>query len=170
MNQPDCSRCEGCTTSRRDFLRGAAGAAAALSALFGVEPARATALSLRAVRGERVSPESLRYDVPPGDGAIIDRENEIIIMRQKGRAYAFALSCPHQRTMLKWLGEQGRFQCPKHKSKYQPDGKFISGRATRGMDRHAIRKQGGKLLVDPTVLYRDDKNAVGWTAAWVALP
>ncbi|MGH7471919.1 MAG: twin-arginine translocation signal domain-containing protein, partial [Longimicrobiales bacterium] len=92
MNQSDCSHCEGCTTSRRDFLRGAAGAAAALSALFGVEPARATALSLRAVRGERVSPESLRYDVPPGDGAIIDRENEIIIMRQKGRAYAFALS------------------------------------------------------------------------------
>jgi nitrite reductase/ring-hydroxylating ferredoxin subunit len=161
--------CDGCASSRRQFLREAAGAVTALSLLLGVEPARAAILSWQAGRGERLESENLRYDIPAADGAIIDRDNEIIIVRLKGRAYAFALSCPHQRTMLKWLGEQGRFQCPKHKSKYQPDGKFIAGRATRGMDRHAIRLQGSKLIVDPTVVYRDDKQAAAWQAASVAL-
>ena len=71
--------------------------------------------------------------------------------------------------MLKWQPQDARFQCPKHKSKYQPDGTFISGRATRGMDRHAIRLQGSELIVDPTVVYREDKNPAGWKASFVTL-
>ena len=58
-------------------------------------------------------------------------------MRFQGVVYAFNLSCPHQNTALKWQPDDQRFQCPKHKSRYQPDGTFISGRATRGMDRLA---------------------------------
>lgn len=171
MSELDCTSCDGCgATSRRGFLREAAGAAAALTVLLVLEPARATALPFRFGRGEQNGASGLRYAVPAADGAVIDRDNAIIIMRQQGRAYAFALSCPHQRTMLKWQADQGRFQCPKHKSKYKPDGTFISGRATRGMDRHAIRLQGRQLLVDPTVVHRNDKNAAGWAAASVALP
>ena len=91
------------------------------------------------------------------------------MVRHQGRAYAFSLSCPHQRTMLKWRADDARFQCPKHKSKYQPDGTFISGRATRGMDRHAIRLQGRELIVDRAVVYRQDKNPAAWKAAFVSL-
>jgi Rieske Fe-S protein len=83
--------------------------------------------------------------------------------------YAFRLACPHQRTALKWKAKDGRFQCPKHKSKYQPDGTFISGRATRGMDRHAVRRNGNEVVVDLSKVYLQDKDGGGWTAAVVKL-
>ena len=156
MGVHECPSCGGCS-SRRDFLREAVGAAAGLTLLLGF------------TRGEPHDDATLRYPIPAADGAVIDREHEIIIMRHKGRAYAFALSCPHKRTMLKWRAADGRFQCPKHKSKYRPDGGFISGRATRGMDRHAIRLKGRELIVDPTVVYRDDQNPARWKAAFVTL-
>jgi nitrite reductase/ring-hydroxylating ferredoxin subunit len=138
--------------------------------LLGGEPAEAARAPVRAGHALSLGLDGLRYAIPSADGAIIDRENEIILMRHKRRAYAFALSCPHQRTVLKWLPEQGRFQCPKHKSKYQPDGAFISCRATRAMDRHATRLVGRELLVDPAVRYRSDRAAAAWAAAAVTLP
>ncbi len=83
--------------------------------------------------------------------------------------YAFALSCPHQNTALKWLKDEGRFQCPKHKSKYEPDGTFIEGRATRGMDRYVVRRDGAKVVVDLGKLIEQDKDGAGWSAAQVAV-
>ena len=60
---------------------------------------------------------------------------------------------------------ENRFQCPKHKSRYQPDGTFISGRATRGMDRFAVRQEKGEIVVDTTRVYHEDEDRAGWTAA-----
>jgi Rieske Fe-S protein len=173
MGAHDCRRCDGCTEScsgsRRDFLRVATGAVAGLTLLFGFRSRDAAALTIGFARGEPLADTLLRYPIPAADGVVIDRDNEIIIARHRRRAYAFALSCPHKRTMLKWQPQDARFQCPKHKSKYQPDGTFISGRATRGMDRHAIRLQGNELIVNPGAVYREDKNSAGWKAAFVAL-
>jgi nitrite reductase/ring-hydroxylating ferredoxin subunit len=168
VESQDRTSCAGCSGSRRDFLRDVAGAVGGLTLLLGLSSRDAAALTLGFVRGERFG-SMLRYPVPGADSAVIDRDNEIIMVRHARRAYAFALSCPHQRTMLKWYPQDSRFQCPKHKSKYQPDGTFISGRATRGMDRLAIRLQSGELVVDPATVYREDKNAAGWKAAFVAL-
>ncbi len=168
MNEHDSTSCDGCP-SRRDFLRDAATAVTAVSVLLGLDTANAAALPVALVRGEPRGDGDVSYQIPASDGAVIDRDNEVIILRQQRKAYAFSLSCPHQRTMLKWQPEQGRFQCPKHKSKYQPDGKFISGRATRGMDRHAIKLQNRQLIVDTTVLYREDKQPALWAKAVVSL-
>ena len=99
----------------------------------------------------------------------IDRDNSAIIARANGKIYAFSLSCPHQNTALRWLEKDSVFQCPKHKSRYQPDGTFISGRATRGMDRFAIRREGGAVLVDLETLYQQDEDGAGWAAAVVKL-
>lgn len=93
----------------------------------------------------------------------------MILVRFEGHVYAFSLSCPHQNTALRWLPDDHRFQCPKHKSKYQPDGEFISGRATRGMDRFAIRRAGETVVVDLAVLHKQDTDAAGWNAALVTL-
>lgn len=62
-----------------------------------------------------------------------------------------------------------QFQCPKHKSRYRPDGTFIEGRATRGLDRFAIKLEGSQQLVNLDALYREDKNAAEWAAAFVPL-
>ena len=103
------------------------------------------------------------------DGVTIDRKNQVIVVRYQQHLYAFNLACPHENTALKWLPKDGRFQCPKHESRYQPTGTFIDGRATRHMDRLGVRLDNNMLVVDVSQFYRSDKDAAAWTAANVAL-
>lgn len=167
---PNAHPCRGCPTSgeRRDFLKTIAAALAATAAL-GLTPREAAAFAVRFGTAVRRAGSELTYPVPAADGATIDHENDVIVVRWQGKAYAFNLSCPHQNTALHWLGDEGRFQCPKHKSKYQPDGTFISGRATRGMDRLAIRRDAAQLEVDLSRLFKEDVDQAGWSAAVAVL-
>ena len=163
----DCTSCG--PSGRRDFLRSVT---AALSVAFGslaISPREAAALPLSLLPALRRSGDDVIYPVPDVDGVTIDDKNEVILVRWQAQVYAFNLSCPHQNTALRWLGKDRRFQCPKHKSKYQPDGTFISGRATRNLDRFAIRKEAGKLVVDVAAMYKSDKQAAAWAAAKVAV-
>ena len=159
--------CEGCVVpaDRRTFLRELAGAAALALVALGATPSAALARELRFVSPLRSAGQTRSYPVPAADGAEIDKENDVIIVRWQGAVYAFSLACPHQNTALRWLASDGRFQCPKHKSKYRPDGSFIEGRATRGMDRFSVRVENGQVVVDLNALHRQDKDAEGWAAA-----
>jgi Rieske Fe-S protein len=163
----DCTDCP--LLGRRQFLRDVTVAVAGIMAALSASPREAHALPLAPGSALGSAGDELTYPVPAADGATIDRDNEVILVRWKGEVFAFALSCPHQNTALKWRGEDTRFQCPKHKSKYQPDGTFISGRATRNMDRFAIRKSGTNLIVNVARLYRNDKQAGDWAAAKVGV-
>ena len=107
----------------------------------------------------------LTYPLPAADGAIIDKENQLILARYQQKVYAFNLSCPHQNTALRWYPDDEQFQCPKHHSRYRPDGVFVSGRATRSMDRLGIRRDGASLIVDVNKFYREDQNPTEWAAA-----
>ncbi len=160
------ARCPG-----RDLLnRALAGVAIALLAE-GVAPRVVMALTGRvsaAPPGRQLDRGVTAFPVPAQDGVQFNKDQELILVRNQGHVYAFALSCPHQNTALRWVDE-GRFQCPKHKSKYEPDGTFISGRATRNMDRYAIKRAGEEVEVDLEVLYRNDKQPAEWTAAVVVL-
>lgn len=161
--------CEGCAlrTSRRDFLRN--GFAAAFGALLLVGAAEsAAAKSIRWTTGAR-SGSTVAYAIPAQNGAEIDRANEVILVRWGSNVYAFALSCPHKRTALRWEPENARFQCPKHHSKYQPDGTFISGRATRNMDRLSIQREGNGIVVDVTAKHKSTEDPAGWKSAVVVL-
>jgi Rieske Fe-S protein len=125
-------------------------------------PREAAAMPLSLGRALSRAGDVATYSLPTADGVTIDRDNEVILVRWKGQLYGFALSCPHQRTALRWLNADSRFQCPKHKSKYQPDGTFISGKATRNMDRFALSKDGTKVVVNLTRLYASDKQTTQW--------
>jgi nitrite reductase/ring-hydroxylating ferredoxin subunit len=162
--------CAGCGLhdSRREFLRDAAAVLAGIAALLGL-PTSGHALAVRLASASRVSGAEATYPLPEADGVTIDKEREVILVRWEGAVYAFRLSCPHQKTALKWKAKDGRFQCPKHKSKYQPDGTFISGRATRGMDRYAVRRRKDEIVVDVSKVYHEDKDEAGWRAAVVKL-
>jgi nitrite reductase/ring-hydroxylating ferredoxin subunit len=150
--------CEGCgVTDRRGFL-----AALALAV-------PAFALPVKAIAAIISGGDQVAYPVPAADGAYIDRDAQVILVRWQNTGYAFALSCPHQNTALRWREEDKRFQCPKHKSKYRPDGTFIEGRATRGMDRYHIELAEQQLVVDKTRMYKQDVNAAEWQHAFVAL-
>ena len=162
--------CDGCALAgRREFLREAGQALAAVAVALGLSPEAARGLVLGVARPLGPATDGLKYPIPPADGVMIDKENQVILVRHEGAVYAFNLSCPHQNTALRWLSEEGRFQCPKHKSRYRPDGTFISGRATRGMDRFAVRREGGAVVVDLDVLYRQDKEPDVWAAAKIGV-
>jgi nitrite reductase/ring-hydroxylating ferredoxin subunit len=154
----DCTDCS--IAGRREFLRDVS---ALLAAVF-IAP-----LTLRFGRALAARDTFHTYAIPDADGATIDKENQVILVRAEGKAYAFALSCPHQNTALRWHPEDGQFQCPKHHSRYRPDGVFISGRATRSMDRFALTKDGANLVVDLDKLFRQDRDATDWEAAVVVL-
>jgi Rieske Fe-S protein len=167
VNAPECGG--GCELEgRREFLRAAASFLATMAAL-GASPAAVEAMTVREHSAVRVRGADVTYPIPAVDGATIDKAEQVILVRFQGVVYAFNLSCPHQNTALKWIAADQRFQCPKHKSRYQPDGTFISGRATRGMDRLAIRREGETVVVNVDVMYEQDKDAAGWAAARITL-
>ena len=160
--------CGGCELGRRAFLRDAAGAVAAAFLMLGARQAQAATLPVALMRPLTARGNERSYPLPALDGATIDKDAEVILVRWQGKAYAFALSCPHQNTALRWVERDGRFMCPKHKSKYRPDGSFIEGRATRGMDRFDIRRNGSAVVVNLDVLHEQDKDPAGWNAAVVS--
>ena len=162
--------CAACSlVPRRDFLRDGAAAAAAILVSLGAAPLGAAALPVRAGRALARRGQELTYPVPAEDGVQVDRDNQVIVVRSQQKAYAFNLAGPHQNTALRWQPEDRQFQCPKHHSRYQPDGVFVSGRATRSMDRFAVRLNGASLVVDVDRMCRQDRDAAAWAAAVVAL-
>ena len=177
----DGAECGGCTLheaisapaaiQRREFLRAGTLALASLGLLgAGSRAARAMpvigdATVLASRSGDRH--EEKRYAIPAADGVAIDKDNGVIVARSAGKIYAFSLACPHQNTALRWEADDKQFTCPKHKSHYKADGTFIEGRATRDMDRLAVRKDGQALVVDVDTLYQQDLNLAQWTAAFI---
>ena len=115
------------------------------------------------------SDKERQYPLPAADGVNIDRQTQVILVRLQNRVYAFALSCPHENAALKWLPKDHRFQCTKHDSKYQPDGTHMSGRATRNMDRFAIRREGESIFVNLQHWFQSDKDPSGWGSALIQL-
>lgn len=168
LRTDDCNSCPIASTTRRDFVRdsmlGIAGALATLG-LSG----SAAALPVSMIEALGRNDDKITYAIPAADGVRIDKDNEVILVRWQRAVYAFSLSCPHQRTALRWNDAVKEFQCPKHKSKYTPIGSFISGRATRGMDRFAITRQGNSVIVDADKLYEEDENEAEWKAAFVSV-
>jgi Rieske Fe-S protein len=163
--------CAGCPVgTRREFLMDALRASAVALAAIGFSAERASAMPLRFVAAIASSGEEHSYPIPATDGVQIDKANEVILARTGKSVYAFALSCPHQNTALRWDAAANRFQCPKHKSRYQPDGTFIEGRATRSMDRYAVKLVGTNVVVDIDKLYQEDTDNALWQHAVVALP
>jgi Rieske Fe-S protein len=158
--------CDGCDLARRAFLRDAAAAVAVLA--LGL-PADALARTAAAAPSPEAAGGRLVYPVPAQDGALVDREHDVILVRWQGVVYAFALACPHQNTALRWLDRDGRFQCPKHKSKYRPDGTFIEGRATRGMDRFAVHRDGESVAVETGRVLKQTEDLAAWEGAALRL-
>ena len=155
------SPCSGCS-GRRDFLRTALTGAASIATLSTLGPVNAiAALAPRRPGG------AVRYAVPATDGVSIDSANEVILCRSNGEMYAFALSCPHQNTALKTMPKNAGFQCARHKSKYLPNGTFVSGRATRNMDRLQIARDGAQIVVDPDIAFESDVDPAKWAAALI---
>lgn len=154
----DCGGCELMKShTRREFIRNATLAVGAL------------ALPVHFIEAITLRDELATYPFPAADGVFIDKNKEVIVARTGGQVYAFMLSCPHQNTALRWNSKDQKFQCPKHHSQYKPDGSFIDGRATRAMDRFAVKHDGANLVVNLDKVFEDDRDHAGWKGAAVAV-
>ena len=165
------SECEACglPASRREFIRELSLTVAGVLATIGVGARAAAAMPVNAVSALVHEGSRHTYPIPAEDGVEIDRKAEIILVRWEGAVYAFNLSCPHQRTALRWIDKDRRFKCPKHNSRYEPDGTFVDGRATRGMDRFDVALEGSTVVVNVDAMHKQDVDKAGWTAAFVRL-
>ena len=152
-------------SGRREFLQTTGCFMFTLTAL-GLSSSTAVALPVYATGGSGAGKE-LSYAIPATDSVNIDRRVQVILVRFQNVVYAFALSCPHENAAVKWVQKDHRFQCTKHDSEYQPTGLHTSGRATRNMDRFAIRRQDANVVVDLSIWFQSDKNPAGWAAAAV---
>lgn len=162
-NDPDCAGCTlGEALARRDFLRDTVTRALLLAVPLGA----IDRLPMQFVRGLGARTDKA-YPFPATDGVSIDKDESVIVARFDHRVWAFSLACPHQNTAIRWDAGANRFQCPKHKSRYRTDGTFIEGRATRGLDRFALRRDGANVMVNLDALYREDKEAAQWAAAFI---
>lgn len=166
-----CESCSGCGragTSRRRFL----GVAAAGFGLLGLLGLSSDALGLPIVTTS-ADPSSRmdekRYPIPSGDSVNIDHAESLIVVRLQNRIYVFNLACPHQQAAVRWLPADNRFQCTKHDSKYTPQGVYMSGRATRNLDRFPIKLEGTQIVVDLDHMIQSDKDPSGWAAATIAV-
>jgi Rieske Fe-S protein len=163
-----CSGCGGGLSRRQALGRMSAAALAAMAGVRLVTGGPDTFPVVEAA-GADAGPGERKYPLPTADGVTIDREEQVILVRYQQHVYAFNLACPHENTALRWRAQDGRFQCPRHESRYRPDGAFVEGRATRNMDRFPVRREGDSLLVDLNRLLRSDQQAQEWAAASVAL-
>jgi nitrite reductase/ring-hydroxylating ferredoxin subunit len=169
LPQDDCG---GCAlhdavqdASRRAFLKKATLAFTGAAVALGMTAERASALPLSLLAPQAGGGDEKKYPFPAADGVQVDKDNGVMIARVGAKVYAFALTCPHQNTAIKWDAGDQRFQCPKHKSRYRADGTFIEGRATRSLDRFGLRRDGNTIAVDLDQLYRQDEQQVQWTGA-----
>jgi nitrite reductase/ring-hydroxylating ferredoxin subunit len=99
----------------------------------------------------------------------VDERNDVILARWQNRVYAFSIKCPHKGARLEWRESEGRVYCPKHKARFAPDGRHVSGRGSRDLDRYALRRAGDTLMVDTGAVLRADRDAARWASASVAL-
>ena len=159
MKSSNESSCPGCA-SRREFMDRLSGTLLVGTLFTEIRAAEAAA-------GESGSERT--YTIPTKDGVSIDKGAQVILVRSGQKVIAFNLACPHENTALKWRDGDKRFQCPKHESRYTPEGVFTEGRATRNMDRLAIRREGMKVIVGLDRLFKSDQNAADWAAAVVTL-
>lgn len=168
----DAASCDGCAlVGRRGFLLRAGAAAAGVLVALGAAPAIAEAAPLRFVTALGGGRQDKSYPIPTVDGAQIDKDNDTILARWQGKVYCFNLGCPHQNTALRWSDGDKQFECPKHHSRFLPDGTYVphSGRATRDMDRFAIKRDGNNVVVNLDSLYQDDDDEANWKTAFVSV-
>lgn len=155
-------------SSRRMFLSQISGAA--LAALAGSTVFAADAMyPVTEITGVEIAPSVKSFPIPAADGVSIDKGSGVILVRYQGKVIAFNLACPHENTALRWKPANGKFECPKHNSRYTPEGKFIDGRATRNMDRLPVKRDGNDVTVDLSDMIKSDQKPTEWAAAAITL-
>jgi len=171
----DCGGCELAAASRRAFIKEMAMAAVGMLAVSAMRPAEAMADGATAIApgggasGSGSGRLQRKYALPTSDSIQVDVNNDVIIARWQDRVYAFSTKCPHKGATLKWLDDEQKIFCPKHKARFGRDGEHLSGRGTRSLHRYDISREGNSMVVNLDTELREDTHAAAWKAAVIVL-
>lgn len=74
-----------------------------------------------------------------------------VALDEGGRPFALNLTCTHKQCTVEFREEESRFVCPCHKGVYDRDGRVVSGKPPRSLQRYRIeeRPDGYWLLNQP---------------------
>ena len=158
-----------CPIDRARFLRSTTLAALAGVAGAGLLADPAFAQGVGSTAPTKSQGRVLTYALPAREGALIDAGNGVILARVKNVVYALSIICPHRAVQqLEWLPDSKQFHCPKHNALFRPDGELIDGRPDRAMDRYAVRRAGGSIVVDTGAVFQADTQSDAWSRAVVS--
>ena len=157
--------------SRRDFLRIAWGAAAAL----GFIEAGSVVFSFfspRVVEGEfgGVIDAGAVDSFPVGSVTPFTQGRFYLVRMADGGFLALYRKCTHLGCAVPWEPAAGRFICPCHASAFEIDGKVINPPAPRPQGRVAVTFVDGMVKVDTgTPIQREQANAADFVYAEAVL-
>ncbi len=88
--------------------------------------------------------------VPPTDAAPIGMsDGKFWWVNVEGEGpKALYMVCTHLGCLYKWVGENNRFECPCHGSKFTREGLYIEGPAPRSLDTFVVALEGDEYTVD----------------------
>jgi cytochrome b6-f complex iron-sulfur subunit len=154
---------------RRAFLRQTALTVAAALVAGGLAPSEAFASQVRSITATSAAGRERTYEIPATDGVSVDTANDVVLARSGGLLHAFSLACPHRGATLQWKAGEQHLYCPKHKARFGTDGAHVSGRATRDLDRFALRRNGNAVVVLLDQKLSANADAAAWKAAALAI-
>lgn len=78
----------------------------------------------------------------------VDSSQTVYVTKDaQGSLAVLSSICPHMGCNVAWRDGEHDFFCPCHGSVWEPDGKYVSGPAPRGMDPLPNKIEDGKLMV-----------------------
>lgn len=81
----------------------------------------------------------------PVDGAYVDKDERVAVIRDKVAIYALSLVCTHLGCTVTAIGDG--FSCPCHGSRFDRNGKVLRGPADRGLAMLKVIEKGGMVEV-----------------------
>ncbi|MBI5463595.1 MAG: Rieske (2Fe-2S) protein [Ignavibacteriales bacterium] len=94
----------------------------------------------------------------PPESVTLNKEQKVFIVRAKeGYFYALSAVCTHLGCITNWKSEDGIIACPCHGSKFDREGKKITGPAPRPLPRFSLSLDDQKqLVVDKSIMVSDE--------------
>lgn len=105
----------------------------------------ADAGDLRSVKPGRPRQVSILHSRKDGWVTSSQRFGAWIVAHEGRDTVAFSPRCPHLGCGFRWDEALGQFICPCHDSRFDIDGRRLSGPAQRGLDRYEVKVIGNRL-------------------------
>jgi cytochrome b6-f complex iron-sulfur subunit len=93
----------------------------------------------------------------PGSTTLIKEQKVYIVRAREGYFYTLSAVCTHLGCITNWKSEEGIIACPCHGSKFNNEGKKITGPAPRPLERFMITlDERGQLIVDKSIVVGEE--------------